>query len=98
MVLRQPDLHQRRHRELTVTLPAGTWFSLPLALNRCLAIAIPFGRRTVSSHVVTIDNISLATGLVPRHRPHAGGEEEHHIILDHQRRGHARRSAATPAP
>ena len=57
VVLRQPDLHQRRHRELTVTLPAGTWFSLPLALNRCLAIAIPFGRRTVSSYVVTIDNI-----------------------------------------
>ena len=97
MVLRQPDLHQRRHRELTVTLPVGTWFSLPLALNRCLTIAIPFGRSSVSSHAVTIDNISLATGLVPRHRPHARGEERH-IILDHQRRGHVRRSAATPAP
>ncbi|MDU1778756.1 MAG: hypothetical protein E6788_01010, partial [Propionibacterium sp.] len=85
----------RRHRELTVTLPAGTWFIRPLALNRCLAIAISFGRRSVSSHVATTDSISL-TGLVPRHRPHSRGEE-HHIILDHQRREHTRRSTATPA-
>lgn len=54
-----------------------------------------FGRRSVSSHVATTDSISL-TGLVPRHRPHSRGEE-HHIILDHQRREHTRRSTVTPA-
>ena len=95
VVLRQPDLHQRRGR-VTLTHPSNEWFGVAITINRCLTFTIPFGRRPICSHVAKIDRFSVSTGLIPRCDPHPRGEG-HHIILDHHRGEHARRSAATPA-